>query len=140
MIGTITTLVQRAGMRSWFTVVCAHLLGATTSAAVLGCVLGALGTLFPFHSNLPTVRVLGSAFVFLCALRDADIWWWPLMSLKRQVPAWLPRVCGWKLGAFAWGADMGQGWTTYVTFAGYDALVLWTVLGTNPVLAIIILG
>src|SRR2546425_13223413 len=125
MIAQITPLVQVAGKRSWLAVVSAHALGAVASAAVLGCFLGALGALVPFNSNAPAVRVLGSAFVFLCALRDAAVWRWPLISMKRQVRAWFPRVLGWKLGAFAWGADLGQGWTTYIESAGYYALVLW---------------
>lgn len=114
-------------------VVCAHAAGAVISAATLGFVLGTLGLLSPFGHTTPMVRVLAGSFVFLCALRDAAVWQWPLLSLRRQTFAWLPRLLGWRWGAFAWGLDLGQGWTTQITYAGYYAVALWSLVYADPV-------
>jgi len=140
MIGEITPLVQRAGRRIWIMVVTWHIAGATLSAALLGLVLSTCGLVFGVAGwKLPLSVVVGGA-MFFCALRDMDIGRWPLPSLRRQTPAWLPRVFGNRWGVFTWGADLGQGWTTYVSFAGYYGLVLWAFVAGQPAQAVVILG
>jgi len=116
----------------WLTVVGIHAAGAVLSAATLGFALGTLGLVFSF-GNAPTERALVDVIVFLCVLRDIGVWRWPLLSLHRQVPSWFPRMLGWRWGAFAWGVDLGQGWTTQITFAGYYAVALWAVVYADPI-------
>lgn len=139
MIGQITPLVQ-AARRVWITAVVGHIVGATLSASLLGFVLGACGLIFRANQWALPLDVLGGSVLLLCALRDGDIWPWPLLTLHRQTPAWFLGVFGPLWGAFAWGADLGQGWTTNIVFTGYYGLLLWAIASGSPTLGAVLLG
>ncbi|MGH2410842.1 MAG: hypothetical protein ACRDGS_10815 [Chloroflexota bacterium] len=68
------------------------------------------------------------------------MWQWSLPTTHRQTPAWFRSAFGPQWSAFAWGADLGLGWTTYVTFSGYYGLVLWALLLSSPVHGSMIVG
>jgi len=140
MIGQITPLVQVAGRRIWLTAVVGHIAGATLSAAVLGLVLGTVGLLCGLDRWKLPLAVAGGAIFLACAVQDASGWWWELPSLTRQTPARLKLSFGPLWGAFAWGVDLGQGWTTRILFPGYYGLLLWIVLSAAPFQGMLVLG
>ena len=141
MIGQIKPLVQVAGRRVWLTAVAAHIAGAALSASILGAILGALGLATGLPQRAPLIAdLIGCAALVACALRDIELWKWSLPSTSRQTPAWFRTAFGPVWSAFAWGADLAQGWTTHVTFASYYGLVLWAVLSGSPSLGGILLG
>lgn len=140
MIAQITPLVQAAGRRTWLSATASHMLGSALSGSFLGFILGAVGLAIGLERWIPlTTWVLVFVLLF-CGLRDAGIVKWRLPSLRRQTPAWCPRVLGMCWGAFAWGVDLGQGWTTLISFAGYYVLVLWAVLNASPIQGVLLLG
>lgn len=132
MIGQITPLVKVAGRRDWLAAVAAHIAGCSLSASVLGMVLGTVGLIAGLGRQVAISELLVSAIFAGCALRDAGLVRWRLPSLQRQTPKWALCVYGRRWGAFAWGIDLGQGWTTRCLLSGYYALVLWAVLNGSP--------
>ncbi len=82
----------------------------------------------------------GGAIFLACAVQDASGWWWRLPSLTRQTPAPLKASFGPLWGAFAWGVDLGQGWTTRILFPGYYGLLLWIALSADPFQGMLVLG
>lgn len=139
MIGQITPLVQ-AAKRTWIAAVIGHITGATLSAGTLGFLLGTCGLALGINRWGWPLDLIGGAILLLCALHDGDILPWPLLSLRRQTPAWFFGAFGPAWGAFAWGVDLGQGWTTNIIFAGYYGLVFWAVAGGSPMWGMILLG
>lgn len=132
MIAQITPLVQAASRKTWLAAATSHVVGSTLSASALGFVLGAIGLAIGLDRQWPLAGLPFGFVLLVCAVRDAEIIRWPLPSLHRQTPAWFPRVVGWIGGPFLWGLDLGQGWTTLISFSGYYALVLGAVLGADP--------
>jgi hypothetical protein len=43
-------------------------------------------------------------------------------------------------GALVWGIDLGQGWTTFISFSGYYGLVVWSILAGKPYVGVFALG
>lgn len=140
MIGKITPLVQVAGRRTWLRAVVGHLIGATLSASALGLALGTGGLALGLNRWGPAIGLVGGTIFLVCAFWDARIIRWVRPSLHRQTPAWCLCTFGPMWGGFAWGVDLGLGWTTHVTFSGYYGLVLWALLGANPIAGTLVLG
>lgn len=140
MIGQITPLVKVAGKRVWLGAAGGHVIGAAVSASALGLAIGALGLGLGFpRLGAPAVVGAGAIFV-LCAISDAGLLgpWVP--SLKRQTPKWMLDEFGPFWGSLAWGADLGQGWTTRVASPGYFALIAWALLVGGPKFGLVVLG
>lgn len=139
MIGTITPLVQEA-KRTWVDAVVGHVVGTGLSGSLLGFVLGACGLLLGLHRWTPEARLAGGIVFLMCAFRDVDLGHWALLSLRRQTPSWWLCAFGPKWAGFAWGIDLGQGWTTRIVFSGYYGLIFYAVVAASPVLSGLILG
>lgn len=130
MIGQITPLVKEAGWQTWAKAAVACSAGCTLSSAALGWTLGVIGFAVGLHHSrlLPIAGIV----LMLGAMRDAAFPTSRLPSLARQTPKWYARAFGPMWGSFAWGLDLGQGWTTRITSAGYFAAVLVTLLLVGP--------
>jgi cytochrome c biogenesis protein CcdA len=133
MIAQITPLVQAAGRKTWLNAAASHVAGSTLSASALGFVLGVIGLAIGPNRIWPLAGLLFSFVLLVCAVRDAEIVRWPLLYLRRQTPAWFPKSLGWVGGTFLWGLDLGQGWTTLISFSGYSALLLWAFVSAHPI-------
>jgi sulfite exporter TauE/SafE len=60
-------------------------------------------------------------------------------SLRRQTPQWFKDEFGMFWGAFAWGLDLGQGWTTWIYSAGYYAVIAWAFVLASPLAGALLL-
>jgi cytochrome c biogenesis protein CcdA len=132
MIAQITPLVQAADRKTWLGAAASHVAGSILSASALGVVLGVIGLAISLDRTWPMAGLLFGFVLLVCAVRDAEITRWPRIYLRRQTPAWFPRVAGRIGGPFLWGLDLGQGWTTLISFSGYYALVLGAMLSAQP--------
>jgi cytochrome c biogenesis protein CcdA len=140
MIGTITPLVKAAGRRIWFEAVVAHLVGGALSGSALGLLLGVCGLVVGLH-RWPAVTGVVSSLVFLfCAVCDVEMWPWRLPTLKRQTPASCQCALGTTWAGFFWGADLAQGWTTFIVLTGYYGIVVWALLAARPVESALVLA
>jgi hypothetical protein len=132
MIGQITPLVKVAGLRTWTLAVFAHLIGALLSAALLGYFLGLLGMLAVPQPVRARGLLLGGLVCLICAALEFGPGRPYLPTMRRQTPQWFRDEFGAIWGAFAWGVDLGQGWTTWIQSAGYYALLAWSLLLADP--------
>lgn len=140
MIGQITPLVKEAGRRTWAEAAVAYSIGAILSASVLGLCLGALGA----GVGSPRIGAFAAGgtgvLLLLMAPQEASITRYRLPAMRRQTPKNFMCAFGSTWGPFAWGLDLGQGWTTYIEFYGYYAIVVWAFLVGSPVQATLIMG
>jgi hypothetical protein len=119
MVETIAPVVH-GGRRSryWFALAL-HVLGATASAAALGALLGAAGSLAdaPWGAaGAVAVALVAAAY----ALRELIGLRVPLPHLRRQVPEWWRTFFSPPAAAFLYGVGLGVG---FLTFLAGGALV-----------------
>ncbi len=140
MIGKITPLVKEAGRRVWTGAVLSHTAGALLSACVQGLILGSLGLAIGVHSWQREVEIAGCVVLLACAVRDVDLFRWPMPSPRRQTPSWFACAFGPFWGSFAWGLDLAQGWTTGTTLAGYYAIAFCSFATSSALYGALVLG
>lgn len=132
MISQIGPLVQ-AG--KGYQIVEAHVLGGALGGLTAGTSFGLLGVLLHEVLAWPrsiVVPVLG--LVLLGAFAGDSGLLRPLrIGTKRQTPLSWTCVFGNGLGVFAWGFDLGTGYTTKLTSYATIALPLYAILSANLV-------
>jgi hypothetical protein len=131
MLASITPLGER-GRHSHFAVtVTAFALGATVAGALLGAVLGTLGSLLPGGFSDAARALLAAAVVLVAVALDLQRAPRPAPGPRRQVDErWLDRYRGWVYG-LGYGSQLGVGVATVITSAAtYAALVCAVLSGT----------
>ena len=129
MLASIHPLGERARDRRWGVTVGAYLLGSTLAAALLGALLGGIGSVLPLGAGVTAAGVV--ALAALALAYDLGIGGLRLPTVHRQVDKdWLGRYRGWVVGA-GFGVQLGLGVVTIVnTAAVYLALALALLTGT----------
>jgi cytochrome c biogenesis protein CcdA len=140
MIGQITPLVQVVSRRTWVKAVTGYLAGSLVSAAALGLLVGTCGLVLELNRFHLALWIVGAGTLALCAIWETGNGAWPLPSLHRQTPKWFLSEFGPTWGGFAWGLDLGQGWTTRIEFAGYYGVVAVALLTGSPLFGAVTLG
>ena len=131
MAETITPVVH-GGRRKPYLVSCAaHVAGATGAAALLGLVLGAAGGLLraPWDVATPAVVAGIGALYFV---REAFRLPVPLPDRKRQVPEWWRTFYSPAVAAFLYGAGLGVGFLTYLSFGTFAAVAAGAAVSGDP--------
>lgn len=118
MLSSITPLGERGRAQRWWLTVTAYILGSTLGGAVVGALLGLLGT--PLRAAGLVGAVLGAVVVGLATIAlvfDAARARLRLPRYGRQVNEdWMSRYRGWVYGG-GYGLQLGAGLTTIVTAA-----------------------
>lgn len=133
MLASIHPLGERGRTTRWSITAAAYLLGSVVGGALLGGVLGALGS--PLGHVLPAGSGRWAAVVVVaCAVAialDAGIAGLRVPTIRRQVDEdWLHRYRGWVYG-LGFGFQLGAGLLTIVTSASvYLAFTLALVSGS----------
>ena len=129
MLASIHPLGERARDRRWGVTVGAYLLGSTLAAALLGALLGGVGSALPLGAGATAAGVV--ALAALALAYDLGIGGLRLPTVHRQVDKdWLGRYRGWVVGA-GFGVQLGLGVVTIVnTAAVYLAMALALLTGT----------
>lgn len=135
MVDTITSVV-RGGRPSKFAAV-AHVLGTTLSAATLGGLLGVIGAL----TGGPWGRA-GTIVLFTLGgvlfLRDALGVPIPLPERKAQVPAWWRTFYSPAVASGLYGAVLGIGFATHLTYGTFVLACAGAFASGDPVVGILI--
>jgi hypothetical protein len=119
MVETITPEVL--GRRRYPVALFLHTLGAGASGAVTGALLGGIGWLLGAPWGAPGYVALAcvAALYFVREAAGVPV---PLPQLRRQVPEWWRRFYSPETAAALYGAGLGVGFLTYLSFGTYAAV------------------
>jgi hypothetical protein len=133
MVETITPVVHGGSRRRYWLSVALHALGATLSAALIGALLGGVGALAgaPWgRAGLVAVAVVAVVYAAREGLRLPI----PLPDRHAQVPDWWRTFYSPGVAAFLYGAGLGAGFFTFLSFGTYVAVVAGAVASGSPVI------
>src|SRR5687768_11022108 len=126
MVGFLPPLVQEAPTTGWGAIA-TYALASLAAGAGLGAALGAAGALLPAAAR-PAALILFALLALGCAAVDARLLRLRLPERRCQVPAaWLYNH-GPAKGALLYGACLGSGLVTYISYAGFYPLLAWASL------------
>src|SRR5688572_21070831 len=138
MAQTITPVVHGGSRRRWAGSVAMHVLGASISAAALGGVLGATGSILgaPWGRGGLLVVVLTALAYAARELFGLPI---PLPELRRQVPEWWRGSLGPRVAAFLYGVALGPGFGTHLRHGTFVVVAATAVAVGDPVVGMAML-
>jgi hypothetical protein len=130
MAETITPVVHGGRRRPYLLAGALHVAGAIAAAALLGLALGAAGALAraPWDLTPVVVAVAGVAYF----AREAFSVPVPLPDRKRQVPEWWRTFYPPAVAAFLYGAGLGVGFLTYLSFGTFAVVMAGAVASGEP--------
>lgn len=138
MVETIAPVVY-GRRRTYGLAVALHALAATASGAVTGALLGAAGwALGAPWSGVGYWLLAGVALVY--ATRETFGLPIPLPQARRQVPEWWRRFYPPLVAAGLYGAGLGVGFATYLSFGTYAAVAAGAVLSGSPAVGALACG
>ena len=138
MLASITPLGEWGRHSRWEITVSAFLLGALGAGALLGAVLGLIGSVLVSGIGTETRLAVLTAALLVAAALDAGPWAVP--GPRRQVDErWLDRYRGWVYG-LGYGSQLGAGVATAITSAATYAAVLAAFLTADPRRGAVIFG
>jgi hypothetical protein len=125
MVGFLPPLVQEAPFAGLITVVL-YAASSVGAGALVGLLLGAAGTMLPgFVGSMGARAALGGA-ALLGAIVELGGARSRLVEWKRQVPPSWRYDYGPLKAAVMYGASLGTGLTTYISYAGFYPVLLWS--------------
>jgi hypothetical protein len=138
MAETITPVVHGGRRRPYLVSSALHVGGATASAALLGLALGGIGALAgaPWDATSLVVALVGALYF----LREAFGVPVPLPDRKRQVPEWWRTFYSPAVAAFLYGAGLGVGVLTYLSFGTFSAVMAGVVASGKPLVGALLCG
>jgi hypothetical protein len=139
MAQTITPVVHGGRRRRWAGVLTLHVLGATTSASLVGAALGAAGmALGAPWGVLGTVAVIAVAGAY--ALRELTGLPVPIPEVRRQVPEWWRSAFSPGTAATLYGLGLGLGFATHLRHGTLVAVAAASLASGDPLVAAAAMG
>lgn len=137
MAETITPVVHGGRRRPYLVASALHVAGATAAAAALGILLGSIGALLRAPGETWTPAVVAT-FAGIYLAREAGRLPVPLPDVKRQVPEWWKTFFSPPVAAFLYGAGLGVGFLTYLSFGTFVAVVAGAVVSGDPLTGLLL--
>ena len=119
MVETITPVVY-GGRTRWAAALALHVVGATTTAALFGAALGAIGMVLEAPWGRAGMVALAMLAV-VYAIGELPRVTAAVPQLRRQVPDWWRGFFSWPIAAALYGAGLGVG---FFTFLSHGTLVV----------------
>lgn len=135
MAQTITPVVHGGSRRKWAGAVALHVTGASASAAAVGALLGAGGSLLgtPWgRAGMLAVAAIALAY----AGREIAGLPVPLIEMRRQVPEWWRGAFGPRMTAFLYGVALGPGFFTHLRHGTFVAVAAAAVMLGSPAIGV----
>lgn len=131
MVETIAPVVHGNKRSRYFSSVALHALGATLTAAAVGGLLGASGLVLGAPWGIAgAIAIAVVALVY--GLREAFRLPVPLPDRQAQVPEWWRTFYSPPVSAFLYGAGLGIGFLTYLSFGTYVAVSAAALASGSP--------
>ncbi len=137
MVETITPVVHGDARKGYWWTVALHAAGAALAAGLLGALLGGLGALLgaPRGSmDLLVVGVVAGAY----ASRELFGVPVPLPDKRRQVPDWWRTFFSPPMAAFLYGAGLGVGFVTFLSYGTFVAVAVGAVATGDPLVGALV--
>jgi hypothetical protein len=138
MAETISPVVHGGRNRSYWKAITAHLIGAALASALVGALLGSIGSIFDLSwssAGLALVAILAAVY----ALGELTGLKLPLPHRRGQVPEWWRNYFEPTTTAFLYGAGLGVGFATHVRSGLLLIVAVVAFLGGSPVLGALLL-
>ena len=139
MVETIAPVVHGGRNRSYWTAVVLHTGAATLTAAVFGAALGAIGGLFDAPWGRVGIGLLAGVSL-LYAARETFRLPLPVFDRHRQVPEWWRTFYSPNVAALLYGAGLGIGFATFLTFGTFVAVAVGALFSGDAVTGAVIVG
>jgi hypothetical protein len=123
----------------WFRSVVAYTIGGYFSAALVGVVLGTIGSALPWEGARVIAFYLIGILSLLLAARE---WGWidfRLPERKQQTEKVWVHSFGFVTASFMWGLHIGLGFATRITYGGFWILVAIAIVVGDPLYSTIIM-
>ena len=130
MAETITPVVHGGRRKPYLLSSALHVAGATLTAALLGLALGAAGTIggAPWEASALAIGIVAAVYF----AREAFGLPVPLPDRKRQVPEWWRTFFSPSVAAFLYGAGLGVGFLTYLSFGTFAVVMAGAAASGDP--------
>ncbi|MFN2488331.1 MAG: hypothetical protein ABR529_01020 [Actinomycetota bacterium] len=137
MVETITPVVHGGRRSRYRRSVALHTLGATLAAGLLGIALGAAGVALraPWGSVGWLVVCLVALAYALRELAGVPI---PIPDRRRQVPAWWRTFYSPPVAALLYGAALGAGFPTFLSFGTFVAVAAGALASGSPLVGLLL--
>jgi hypothetical protein len=139
MVDTIGAVVNGEGRKRAALSALLHVIGATAAASLLGAALGGIGSLLgaPWGvTGLIVVIVLAAAYL----LRETLSVPVPVPQSRRQVPEWWRSFYTAPTAAFLFGAGLGVGFLTFLTYGTFLVVSAAALVSGEPLLGAALCG
>lgn len=139
MAGTILPIVYRECHKGklWSPLLF-HAVGCVAGATCLGCLLGAIGMLIPWHTlriDQRSTELVASGLVgLLYSIRELGIFQVRVPQSTWQVPEVWRRVLPPRASSLIYGLALGFGVATRIPVSTFYVVVVWAVLLGSPLL------
>jgi hypothetical protein len=137
MVETIAPVVHGGRKRPYYATVGLHTLGATLTAALAGMLFGALGMALgaPWGSLGIGIVVAVSVVYGVREILGLPI---PLPERRAQVPDWWRTFYSPATTALMYGAGLGAGFLTYLTYGTYVTVAALAVVSGDPLVGAVL--
>lgn len=139
MVETITPVVYGGNRRRWLVGVAMMVLGGTVVAGAFGALLGAAGAAFgaPWGAiGFASVTVVALAYLARETL-EINI---PVLAARRQVPEWWRTFFSPHIAAVLYGAGLGIGFFTYLTYGTLVVVAAAALAVGRPMVGILVMA
>ncbi len=138
MVETISPVVH-GGRARWLGTLALHTIGATGTAALFGATLGWIGQALGAPWQRPGLLALAtiSAIYAIGVLTRFSV---PVPQLRRQVPDWWRTYFGRSFAALLYGAGLGIGFLTYVSYGTLVVVAFAAVASGRPAVGALVMA
>jgi len=138
MVETIAPVVY-GRRRSYYFAVALHAFFATVTAAVLGLVLGTVGAALgaPWDG---AGWIVAAAIAAVYTLRELMRLPVPLFDRRRQVPEWWRTFYPRYVAASLYGAGLGIGFLTFLSFGTFVVVIAIALLAGDPLIGMLMVA
>ncbi len=138
MVETITPVVY-GGRTRWAAALTLHVVGATTTAALFGAALGAIGMVLEAPWGRAGLVALAAVAV-VYTLGELPGVTAAVPQLRRQVPDWWRAFFSWPIAAALYGAGLGVGFFTFLSHGTLVVVAFAALASGDPLFGAAVVG
>ena len=117
-----------------------YLIGGLLSASLVGVGAAALGVAIRQFVSAEICSGLVLTGILVLVLRETDVIRFQLPMAKRQTVGWWYQMYGLRKASLLWGLDIGLGFSTWIAFGGWWAMILCIVYFHNLAVGVALCG